>query len=176
MEKQCEGNTDSGKVEAGGSNKGHVQEKRTRKIKKVKKTVQANMESSGSAKPSFPAKKRVLVPQNILSETPMKGLKLGDSLNEFNKEKEGVEKVSVMENERPLQIEKSVPVHSPFFWLREEKDGERLSQPTDDDQIIDGSAPSPPSFSDLKDSDDEHTSNVAPFVSTGLTNECIKND
>ncbi|ESW19932.1 hypothetical protein PHAVU_006G167200 [Phaseolus vulgaris] len=165
VEKQCEGNADSGKVEAGGSHKGHVQEKKTRKIKKVKKTVQTNMESSGSgfAKPSFPAKKRVLVPQNILSETPMKNLKLGDSLNEFNKEKEGVEKVSVMESERPLQIEKSVPVLSPFFWLREEKDGETLSQPADEDQIIDCSTPNPPSFSDLKDSDDEHTSNVAPF-------------
>ncbi|KAK7332153.1 hypothetical protein VNO80_28901 [Phaseolus coccineus] len=160
--KQCEGNADSGKVEAGGSHKGHVQEKKTRK---VKKTVQTNMECSGSgfAKPSFPAKKRVLVPQNILSETPMKNLKLGDSLNEFNKEIEGVEKVSVMESERPLQIEKSVPVLSPFFWLREEKDGENLSQPADEDQIIDCSTPNPPSFSDLKDSDDEHTSNVAPF-------------
>ncbi|QCD76959.1 protein BREAST CANCER SUSCEPTIBILITY 1 homolog isoform X2 [Vigna unguiculata] len=165
VEKQCDGNADSGTVEAGGSHKGHVQEKKTRKIKKAKKTVQANMESSGSglSKPSFPAKKRVLVPQNILSETPMKNLKLGDSLSEINKEKEGVEKVCVIESERPLQNEKSVPVLSPFFWLREEKDGEKSSQPTDEDQFIDGSTPNRPSFSDLKDSDDENTSNIAPF-------------
>ncbi|WVY93974.1 hypothetical protein V8G54_033062 [Vigna mungo] len=164
VEKQCDGNADFGKVEAGGSHKGHVQEKKTRKIKKAKKTVQVNMESSGSGlpKPSFPAKKRVLVPQNILSETPMKNLKLGDCLSEINKEK-GVENVPLIGSEMPLQSEKSVPVLSPFFWLREEKDGEKSSQPTDEDQFIDGSTPTPPSFSDLRDSDDENTSNVAPF-------------
>lgn len=169
MEKQCDGNADFGKVEAGGSHKGHVQEKKTRKKKKAKKTVQVNMESSGSGlpKPSFPAKKRVLVPQNILSETPMKNLKLGDCVSEINKEK-GVENVPLIGSEMPLQSEKSVPVLSPFFWLREEKDGEKSSQPTDEDQFIDGSTPNPPSFSDLRDSDDENTSNVAPFVSTGL--------
>ncbi|KOM53557.1 hypothetical protein LR48_Vigan09g221600 [Vigna angularis] len=164
VEKQCDGSADFGKVEAGGSRKGHVQEKKTRKMKKAKKTVQVNMESSGSGlpKPSFPAKKRVLVPQNILSETPMKNLKLGDCLSEINKEK-GVQKVPLIGSEMPLQSEKSVPVLSPFFWLREEKDGEKSSPPTDEDQFIDGSTPNPPSFSDLRDSDDENTSNVAPF-------------
>ncbi|XP_047165811.1 protein BREAST CANCER SUSCEPTIBILITY 1 homolog isoform X2 [Vigna umbellata] len=163
VEKQCDGSADFGKVEAGGSHKGHVQEKKTRKMKKAKKTVQVNMESSGSGlpKPSFPAKKRVLVPQNILSETPMKNLKLGDCLSEINKEK-GVQKVPLIGSEMPLQSEKSVPVLSPFFWLREEKDGEKSSPPTDEDQFIDGSTPNPPSFSDLRDSDDENTSNVAP--------------
>ncbi|CAJ1962132.1 unnamed protein product [Sphenostylis stenocarpa] len=177
-EKQCEGNADSGKVEAGGSHTGHVQEKKTRRIKKSKVTCQISMGSSGSGlpKPSFPAKKRVHVPQNILSETPMKNLKLGDSPSEINKEIEGMEKVPIMESERPLLSEKSAPVLSPFFWLREEKDGEKLSQPTDDDQIIDGLTPNPPSFSDLKDSDDDNNSNVAPFVSTdGVQNQISVN-
>ncbi|XP_028187915.1 protein BREAST CANCER SUSCEPTIBILITY 1 homolog isoform X1 [Glycine soja] len=161
-EKECEGDADSGKMKAGGTHEGRPQEKKTRKKKKSKKTVQASMESSGSefAKPSFPAKKRVHVPQNLLSETPMKNLKIGDSLSEINKEKEGTEKVPVKESERPLQSEKDNPVLSPFFWLREEKDGEMLSQQTDEDQIIDGSTPNPPSFSDIKDSDDEVHSNV----------------
>jgi len=160
-------------MEAGGTHTGRPREKKTRKKKESKKTVQASTESSGSdfAKPSFPAKKRVQVPQNLLSETPMKSLKIGVSLSEINKEKEGTEKVPVMESERPLQREKDNPVLSPFFWLREEKDGERLSQQTDDDEIIDGSTPNPPSFSDLKDSDDEIPSNVAPMVSVGLTNK-----
>eukprot|EP00256_Glycine_max_P045334 XP_006597513.2 protein BREAST CANCER SUSCEPTIBILITY 1 homolog isoform X1 [Glycine max] len=164
-EKQCEVDANSGKMEAGGTHTGRPREKKTRKKKESKKTVQASMESSGSdfAKPSFPAKKRVQVPQNLLSETPMKSLKIGVSLSEINKEKEGTEKVPVMESERPLQREKDNPVLSPFFWLREEKDGERLSQQTDDDEIIDGSTPNPPSFSDLKDSDDEIPSNVAPM-------------
>jgi len=160
-------------MKAGGTHEGRPQEKKTRKKKKSKKTVQASMESSGSefAKPSFPAKKRVHVPQNLLSETPMKNLKIGDSLSEINKEKEGTEKVPVKESERPLQSEKDNPVLSPFFWLREEKDGEMLSQQTDEDQIIDGSTPNPPSFSDLKDSDDEVHSNVDLMVSAGLTNK-----
>ncbi|TKY71943.1 BREAST CANCER SUSCEPTIBILITY 1-like [Spatholobus suberectus] len=164
-EKQCEGDADSGKMESGETHKSHAQEKKTVKRKRSKKTVQASMESSGSdfAKPSFPAKKRVQVPQNLLLETPLKNLKFGETSSEINKEKEGTEKVSVMESERPLQSEKHDPVLSPFFWLREEKDGEKLSQHTDEDQFIDGLTPNPPSFSDLKDSDDENPSNVAPL-------------
>lgn len=158
-------------MEAGGTCKGRAQRKIVKK-KKSKKKFQTSMESSGSdyAKPSFPAKKRVHVPQNLLSETPLKNLKLGDSVGEISQEKEGTENVSVMESERPLQSEKQDCVLSPFFWLREEKDGDKLSQPTDDDQVIEGLTPIPPSFSDLKDSDDENTSNDAPLVSTGLTN------
>nr|KYP45159.1 Protein BREAST CANCER SUSCEPTIBILITY 1 isogeny [Cajanus cajan] len=157
-EKQCEGGADnSDNVEAGETHKSHARGKKTVKRKKSK-TVQTSTEGSGSgydfAKPSFPAKKRVQVPQNILSETPLKNVKVGDSVGDINKE--GTEKVSVMEDERPLQSEKCDPVLSPFFWLREEKDGEKLSQPTDEDQVIDGLTPNPPSFSDLKDSDDEN--------------------
>jgi len=129
------------------------------------------MKSSGSdiAKPSFPTKKRVQVPQNILSETPLKNLKLEDPLN-----KEETGQASVMQNERPLQNEKHDPVLSPFFWLREEKEGEKLSQQTqhiDEDKVIDGSTPNPPSFSDLKGSDDENPSNVAPLVSTFINKQ-----
>lgn len=116
------------------------------------------------AKPSFPAKKRVQVPQNPLSETPLKNSKFGDSLSEVNKE--GTENGQILANERPLQSEKDEHVLSPFFWLREEEEGEKLSQLSNGDQLIDGTAPSPPSFSDLKDSDDENPSKVAPSVST----------
>ncbi|KAK7412555.1 hypothetical protein VNO78_04019 [Psophocarpus tetragonolobus] len=172
---ECTRDANFSKMEAGGTHKGHVREKKTRKKKKSKKTVQGSLGSSGSdlAKPSFPAKKRVQVPQNLLSETPMKNLKLGDSLGKTNKEKEKIENVSDMESERSLQIEKHDHVLSPFFWLREEKDGEKLSQHTDEDQLIDGSTPNPPSFSDLKDSDDEKLSNVAPLDE--LQNKCSLN-
>ncbi|KAL2341101.1 hypothetical protein Fmac_009041 [Flemingia macrophylla] len=162
-EKQCKGDADSGKVEAGGSHKSHARGTKTVKRKKSKKTVQPTTEVSGSdfAKPSFPTKKRVQVPQNIHSETPLKNLNFGDSVSEINKE--GAEKVSIQKNERPLPSEKHNTVLSPFFWLREENDGEKLSQPTDEDQIIDGLTPNPPpSFSDLKDSDDENPPSVVP--------------
>ncbi|KAK7303081.1 hypothetical protein RJT34_13980 [Clitoria ternatea] len=158
-EKQCEGKAldVSDKMEADGTHKSCVQEKKTQK----KKKVQASLKSSGSdfAQPSFPAKKRVQVPQNLLSETPLRNLKLGESLSE-NK-REGKEKVSVMGNERPLQSENLEQVLSPFFWLREDKDGEKPSQHTDEDQTIGSLNPNPVSFSDLKDSDDENPSNEA---------------
>lgn len=106
------------------------------------------------------------MPQNILSETPLKNLKSGDSPSEVNKE--GTKRASITENERPLQSEKEDPVLSPFFWLREEDNGEKLSQHTDEDQLIAGPTPIPPSFSDLKDTDDENPSKAAPSVSTWL--------
>jgi BRCA1-associated RING domain protein 1 len=59
-------------------------------------------------------------------------------------------------------------VKEPFFWLREEKDGEMLSQHSDENLIIEGSTPVPPSFSDLKDADDESPSKQAPSVSSWL--------
>ncbi|XP_027338663.1 protein BREAST CANCER SUSCEPTIBILITY 1 homolog [Abrus precatorius] len=154
-EKQCEGDAAYVKAEAGEAPKNHAQEKKI--LKKSRKKTQTSMKSSGSdsAKPSFPAKKRVQVPQNLLSETPLKSLK---ALN-----KGGIERASVMENERPLQSEKHDRVLPPFFWLREEKEGEKSSQHTDEDQTIDDLTPNPPSFSDLKDSDDEYPSNVAPL-------------
>ncbi|KAK7331405.1 hypothetical protein VNO77_25629 [Canavalia gladiata] len=150
-ENQCKGDANPGKTEAGGTHENHAQEKNTLKKNKSRKKTQSKKTSSDSdfAKPSFPAKKRVQVPQNILSETPIKNLNFGDC-----PDKEGTEKALVMENERPLQL-------SPFFWLREEKEGEKLSQHTDEDQNSDGLTPNPPSFSDLKDSDDENPSNVA---------------
>ncbi|KAJ1414202.1 Zinc finger, RING-type [Sesbania bispinosa] len=161
-EKQCEGDPDTGKEEAGGTHENHAQEKKTLKRKKSRKKIKTSANSSGSdfAKPSFPAKKRVQVPQNLLSETPLKNLKLGDSRSEINSE--GTEKASVMVNERPLQREKDDHVHSPFFWLRDEEDSGKFSQRTSEDQLIDGSTPIPPSFSDLKDSDDENPSKVSP--------------
>ncbi|XP_061370046.1 protein BREAST CANCER SUSCEPTIBILITY 1 homolog [Gastrolobium bilobum] len=157
-EKQCEGDADSGKKEAGGTHKNHVQEKKSLKRKKSRKKINTSMKNSGSdfAKPSFPAKKRVQVPQNLLSETPLKNLKFGNSPSAIIKE--GTEKVSVMANES----NKDDHIRSPFFWLREEEDGEKLSQHINEDQLIDGSTPIPPSFSDLKDSDDENPSKAAP--------------
>jgi BRCA1-associated RING domain protein 1 len=113
------------------------------------KKLKADIKTSASnrAKPSFPAKKRVQVPQDILSETPMRNLKTGGTVSLINKE--------------GTQNEKGDQVKEPFFWLREEKDGEMLSQHSDENLIIEGSTPVPPSFSDLKDADDESPSKQA---------------
>lgn len=172
-ERQCEGDADSADEGTSGTHDNHAKEKKTSKRKNLKK-VKTGMKSStsNSEKPSFPAKKRVQVPQDILSETPLKNLKSGGLLSDINKE--GTQKAPIIENERPLQGEKDDQIFSPFFWLREEEDGEKISQPTDEDQLVAGSTPIPLSFSDLKDADDENPSNIAPSVSTGLivTNEC----
>lgn len=103
------------------------------------------------------------MPQSPLSETPFKNAKFGGSLSEINKE--GTKEGSAMSNGRPLRKENQEIALSPFFWLRDEEDGEKLSQGTVRDQLNDTPTPNPPSFSDLKDSDDENPSKVAPSVS-----------
>jgi BRCA1-associated RING domain protein 1 len=106
------------------------------------------------------------VPQDILSETPMRNLKTGGTVSLIYKE--GTQNASTNGNEMEIQSEKGDQVKEPFFWLREEKDGEMLSQHSDEDLIIEGSTPVPPSFSDLKDADDESPSKQAPSVSSWL--------
>ena len=168
-ERQCEGDADCGKEDAGGTHQNltHKRKPINRKESRKKTITSKKCPGPDIAKPSFPAKKRVQVPQNPLSETPLKDSSFGDSLREINKE--GTEKDTVVANERPLQSERDIPVLSPFFWLREEEGGEKLSQQTNGDQLIDeGPTPIPPSFSDLKDSDDENPSKVTSSVSNGL--------
>lgn len=65
--------------------------------------------------------------------------------------------------EKPVLNEVGEPMLSPFFWLRD-KDEENLSQHTDGDQLTD-SPPNVPTFSDIKDSDDEYSARLTPPVS-----------
>ncbi|KAI4297360.1 hypothetical protein L6164_037255 [Bauhinia variegata] len=158
-EKQCEGDANCSEKEASGTHQDQSQEKKKYlKGKGSKKKTGTSKRSSatGSVKPSFPAKKRVQVTQSPLSETPLTIAKLGGSLNDFNKE--ATREDSDMSKEEPLRRDKKF-VLSPFFWLRE-KDDEDSSQETVGDEPIDTSTPNAPSFSDLKDSDDEGPSKV----------------
>lgn len=110
-------------------------------------------------KPSFPTKKRVQVPLYPLSETPMQSVKLRSRLVESTNDESKRSSDSPKENYNILR-EKEEPKLSPFFWLREE-DVEKLSQLTEGDQCEYITPPDVPSFSDLKDSDDEDFSNVS---------------
>ncbi|KAF7842918.1 protein BREAST CANCER SUSCEPTIBILITY 1-like protein isoform X1 [Senna tora] len=161
-EKQCEGGAHCGEKSDGDTRKNQSTTNSTRKRNRSRKETETSMKSSGSdtIKPSFPTKKRVQVPQSPLSETPLKFAKFGDSLSEINKEgrKEGTD----TSNERPLRSEKEKISLSPFFWLRDEENGEKLSQGTVADLLTDTPTPNPPSFSDLKDSDDENPPKVVP--------------
>ncbi|XP_058765353.1 protein BREAST CANCER SUSCEPTIBILITY 1 homolog [Vicia villosa] len=161
-EKQREGNAESGEKGTSRTQKNHIEEEKTPVRNKSRKKLKPGKKSPAAsrAKPSFPAKKRVQVPQDILSETPLRDLKSGGSLSRINKE--GTQKAFTKGNAMEIRSEKGDCVKEPFFWLREVQEGEILSGPTDEDQIIEGSTPVPPSFSDLKDADDESPTKQAP--------------
>ncbi|MBA0676589.1 hypothetical protein Goari_018059, partial [Gossypium aridum] len=104
-----------------------------------------------SVKPSFPTNKRVQVPQYPLSETSMLPEKNGGGLIEITEDESKMSSDILKENNLG---EKREQILSPFFWLREE-DVERPSQLSDGDQCLYITPPGLPSFSDIKDSDDE---------------------
>ncbi|MBA0759738.1 hypothetical protein Gotri_022575 [Gossypium trilobum] len=104
-----------------------------------------------SVKPSFPTNKRVQVPQYPLSETSMLPEKNGGGLIEITEDESKMSSDILKENNLG---EKGEQILSPFFWLREE-DVERPSQLSDGDQCLYITPPGLPSFSDMKDSDDE---------------------
>ncbi|XP_022762205.1 LOW QUALITY PROTEIN: protein BREAST CANCER SUSCEPTIBILITY 1 homolog [Durio zibethinus] len=116
--------------------------------------VAKSTENSGPipVKPSFLTNKRVQVPQYPLSETPMMSAKLGSGLVERTEDES--KRTSDIPKENYSPREKGEPIFTPFFWLREE-DAEKPSQLTDGDQFVYITPPEVPSFSDMKDSDDE---------------------
>lgn len=124
-----------------------------------KRSSGCNKKISGSnlIRPSFPTKKRVQVPQYPPSETPPP-TKLVDGNGKSITDE--VQKPLVIERDRSMLNEKGEPVLSPFFWLREE-DVDKSSQQTDGDVIMD-TPPAFPSFSDMKDLDDEVHCEMTP--------------
>lgn len=65
----------------------------------------------------------------------------------------------------PDTKDRGEPVLSPFFWLREEESVESLSQHDDVDELTNATPPNAPSFSDMKDSDDDTCDGFSPQVS-----------
>lgn len=135
--------------------------KRTSKKKEPRKTKESNsiISSPGSVKPSFPTKKRVQVPQYPSAETlpcpPNPKAGICETKDNENKN------ILASSKQKPSLNEKGEPAFLPFFWLREEEDAEKLTQSSDNEQLTGISPPDVPSFSDMKDSDDE-----LPFKST----------
>lgn len=162
---QVEGGTNGGKQDIDRVCEDSVGNLPTFKQKGSRKTVKSRLEISSPtvAKPSFPTKKRVQVPQYSLPENSTQPEKLGIGSGENMKD--GFKKSSVVLKQNPVCMEKGEPVLSPFFWLRDE-DVEKSSQFTDGDQLLDVTPPNIPTFSDIKDSDDEHPSKSSPTVST----------
>ncbi|KAK4254598.1 hypothetical protein QN277_009956 [Acacia crassicarpa] len=160
-EKQCDGDTNCGEQVAGDACRNHSETKETRKRKVARKETKVSKKNSvaDSVKPTFPTKKRVQVPQSPLSKTPFKNADLRPSLSEIIKEggKEGL----AASKGKPIRNEEEVAL-SPFFWLRDEKDGEKSTQGTVEEKLSDTPTPNLPSFSDLRDSDDENPSKATP--------------
>ncbi|XP_043700084.1 protein BREAST CANCER SUSCEPTIBILITY 1 homolog [Telopea speciosissima] len=109
-------------------------------------------------KPSFPAKKRVHVPHYPLSETPTRP-KRSDAGFGKSVEQELLDS-SVLPNKKPIITEAGEPILSPFFWLRErnpedDDDTDKFCSQHTEGDIVTDTPQKAPSFSDLKDSDDE---------------------
>ncbi|MCL7051643.1 hypothetical protein MKW94_025247 [Papaver nudicaule] len=112
--------------------------------------------SQPSQEPTFPAKKRVHVPQCLLSETPMRHEDL--AVGRLDKRsKSGPEGGSFKSKGKPFN-DKGEPTFPPFFWLREENPDDDVEKSSGQLMSSDDSKETPrkvPCFSDLKDSDDE---------------------
>ncbi|XAR72517.1 Ubiquitin--protein ligase [Bertholletia excelsa] len=108
-------------------------------------------------KPSFPTKKRIQVPQYLPPENQAQAEPVGGGSTEPSKLKP--ESSSFALKEKPVANEKREQVFAPFFWLRDE-DAEKLSQLSHGGPDMD-TPPNVPCFSDIKDSDDETSCEVA---------------
>ncbi|KAK1420350.1 hypothetical protein QVD17_21876 [Tagetes erecta] len=108
-------------------------------------------------RPSFPTKKRIQVPQHHPQETPTRPANL-------ESEKSGLAKDRTQTNVGgPEDLahlhENGDTLFSPFFWLRNEVDAEETTQPTPFD-LVNDSPPDAACFSDIKDSYDDHPSQI----------------
>ncbi|XP_058098715.1 protein BREAST CANCER SUSCEPTIBILITY 1 homolog [Magnolia sinica] len=158
---------------------------KSKKRKALKELDKANVRisSSGpSAKPSFPAKKRVQVPLSPLSETPMRPDKvssMGDQSTKHEVKREcgmsagnGCKQgSSFVLKEKPAFNEMGEPMFKPFFWLREADEDEAMENltptQTDGDHLTYTPPRNAPTFSDIKDSDDESPITMTPTGEAG---------
>ncbi|XP_010439526.1 PREDICTED: protein BREAST CANCER SUSCEPTIBILITY 1 homolog [Camelina sativa] len=125
---------------------------RASKRKEYGKTKETELDAPGPIvmKPSSQTKKRVQLLQNLSSESLTKPT---ESTEIAGNNKDYTDKTVIRLDEHPcLNKEGDLP---PFFWLRDEVDGESSSQRTQSDQLLDTTPVNVPSFSDLMDSDHE---------------------
>ncbi|KDP38028.1 hypothetical protein JCGZ_04671 [Jatropha curcas] len=160
--KRAEDGTNSNRENVHRLYQDRLENQKTSKRKGSRKTIKSNLDVSDSiaAKPAFPTKKRVQVPQHLPSETPTRPDKLemgtGENIGH------GFKNISSITGENPVTKENGEPVLAPFFWLRDEEDIEKLSQHTIGSQLLDITPPNIPTFSDIKDSDNDNPSQLSP--------------
>ncbi|KAG7542072.1 Zinc finger RING-type [Arabidopsis thaliana x Arabidopsis arenosa] len=128
---------------------------RTSKRKEYGKTKETDVDAPGPIvmKPSSQTKKRVQLLQNLSSESltkPTESVETAENTKDYTENT-----VIRLDEHHGLNKEENL---SPFFWLRDEDDGENSSQRTESDQLLDAKPVDVPSFSDLMDSDHESPS------------------
>jgi len=136
-----------------GSRKG-----RASKRNEYGKTKETDVDAPGPIvmKPSSQTKKRVQLLQNLSAESLTKPT---ESVETAENPEDYTENTVIRLDEHPsLNKEGNL---SPFFWLRDEDDGENSSQRTESDQLLGTTPVNVPSFSDLMDSDHESPSKVS---------------
>ncbi|WVZ99192.1 hypothetical protein U9M48_044525 [Paspalum notatum var. saurae] len=148
---ECDGNT--------GTKSKTSQKKVASKKKRNTAKATAASASCPTAKPSISTNKRIHVTPFPESETPIRPKKIMKSHEEESKPNGDVQedKDKTLNSDGPES-----PSLSPFFWLREEQEGgtaETLSEPLSLDTPLRHNAPT---FSDIKDSDDEIPNNMTP--------------
>ncbi|XP_065857771.1 protein BREAST CANCER SUSCEPTIBILITY 1 homolog isoform X2 [Euphorbia lathyris] len=168
--KQADGDKICGREDTDRVCQDRVENQRLSGRKGARKTIQPNLAVSDPAKPSFPTKKRVQVPQCLLSETPTRPEKLesrsGENIEDRSKDSSLVRKeISGLDR----KVEHGL---SPFFWLRDDEDIQRLTQEADGSHLLEVTPPYVPTFSDMKDSDDGSPSKLSlPVQSGGKSND-----
>ncbi|CAN6327654.1 unnamed protein product [Urochloa humidicola] len=161
--------TPAPKVADGSKCGGNSGRKSRRSRKKKEASNEENNTSKATAasascpgtKPSISTNKRIHVTPFPESETPTrpkKVMKPDEQKTMLNGDAEE-DKTKTSNSDRP-----EIPSLSPFFWLREEEEEEggtagSLSEPLSLDTPLRHNAPT---FSDIKDSDDEITNNMTP--------------
>lgn len=130
---------------------------RTSKRKEYGKIKETNLDAPGPIvmKPSSQTKKRVQLLQNFSESLtkPTESIEMAENIMDYT------EKTVIRLDDNPC-LNKEGDL-SPFFWLRDEVDGESSSQRTESDQLLDTTPVDVPSFSDLMDSDHEIPSKVS---------------
>lgn len=92
------------------------------------------------------------MPQHPSMETPTRSENPDNVLREIKTY--SPKNISVESGKQPPLNENGEQVLMPFFWLRDEEDGEKSTQHSDRDQIT-NTPLKIPTFSDIKDSEDE---------------------
>ncbi|KAG6471070.1 protein BREAST CANCER SUSCEPTIBILITY 1 homolog [Zingiber officinale] len=155
---QAEGDPEKNKLASAIAVKSQMKSKRKRSSK-IRKDISKHSPQRMPKQPSFPANKRVHVTPYPISETPLRSPKfslLEDPEVQLTDDKE------LGRNERMVPDSEEDGLLQPFFWLKDDDGDDESPKKLSQQQIMETPSPySAPRFSDIKDSDDDKTTNTS---------------